>query len=311
MRKQQILISIVFIPIFLLLLPLVMGLLNPAAVYCEKLGYKYLSEEETCELPDGSKVNAWEFLQGKIAKKYSYCKKVGYEIKTVKDPERCIRFLLDECAVCVLENGTEIEVTELMGLNFEETVCGDGICGFPENYRTCPQDCLSGSWDGYCDGVADGKCDQDCIFMNVSEKDPDCPFCGNKVCDENENSRNCPQDCPLCGNKVCEPLENQTTCCRDCGCPQRMSCIENKCIPCGDDLCELELGENYKICPKDCPSGSKDNYCDAIADGKCDPDCEKNQDIDCVKPSTTWIYFLIIGIIIVLVIFIFLLTKRE
>lgn len=44
-------------------------------------------------------------------------------------------------------------------------------------------------------------------------------------------------------------------------------------------LCEP--GENYLTCPKDCSSGSKDNYCDQILDGRCDPDCAKDVDIDC------------------------------
>jgi hypothetical protein len=39
--------------------------------------------------------------------------------------------------------------------------------------------------------------------------------------------------------------------------------------------------ENYLSCPEDCPSGSRDNYCDKILDGICDPDCAKEVDIDC------------------------------
>jgi hypothetical protein len=39
-----------------------------------------------------------------------------------------------------------------------------------ENYNTCPQDCLSGSSDGYCDKLADGICDLDC----TENEDPDC-----------------------------------------------------------------------------------------------------------------------------------------
>ena len=94
----------------------------------------------------------------------------GYEIKTVKDSKKCSKFLTDWCAVCVLEDGTEVEVTELMNLSFEETVCGDGTCGIPENFNTCPRDCPSGGMDGYCDGVSDGICDPDC----TSSMDPVC-----------------------------------------------------------------------------------------------------------------------------------------
>ena len=152
------------------------ALVNPAAVYCNELGYEYVvetgeqGERGLCKLPDGQSVDAWEFLQGKVAQEYSYCEMTGCEIKTVNDPETCLIFGIDECAVCILEDGTEVEVTELMGLSFEESTCGDQTCGFPENFSTCPEDCPSGGWDAYCDGVEDGICDPDCL----PEDDPDC-----------------------------------------------------------------------------------------------------------------------------------------
>jgi C1A family cysteine protease/putative hemolysin len=152
------------------------ALVNPAAAYCSALGYEYVvetgeqGERGLCQFPDGQTVDAWEFLQGKVAPEYSYCEIRGCEIKTVTDPEKCLIFGIDECAVCSLEDGTEVEVTELMGLSFEESTCGDQTCGFPENFSTCPEDCASGEWDAYCDGVEDGKCDPDCL----PEDDPDC-----------------------------------------------------------------------------------------------------------------------------------------
>jgi hypothetical protein len=39
--------------------------------------------------------------------------------------------------------------------------------------------------------------------------------------------------------------------------------------------------ENYRNCPGDCPSGSKDNYCDGLKDGVCDMDCTGGEDPDC------------------------------
>lgn len=152
------------------------ALKNPAAVYCIALGYEYRVEKTDqgdvgyCLLQGGQKVDAWQFLQGKVAQDKNYCATQGYGQKTVTDPKKCLRFLSDSCLVCVLGDGSEVEVTELMGLILEETTCGDGVCGIPENYKTCPVDCPSGSSDGYCDGVKDGKCDPDC---NVKE-DPDC-----------------------------------------------------------------------------------------------------------------------------------------
>ena len=152
------------------------ALRNPAVVYCTALGYEYRIEKNVlgdtgyCLLPGGEKVDAWKFLRGEIAHDKSYCVSKGYGQKTVKDPKKCLRLQIDSCAVCVLTDGREVEVTELMGLVLDETICGDGVCGFPDNYKTCPQDCPSGSSDGYCDGVKDGKCDPDC----TAKEDPDC-----------------------------------------------------------------------------------------------------------------------------------------
>jgi hypothetical protein len=162
---------------------------------------------------------------------------------------------------------------------------------YSENYINCPSDCPSGSDDGICDGIEDGKCDPDCEL----NADPDCVK-GRTVC----------------GNRVCEPpQENQTTCCLDCGCPENLACIENKCLPCGNNKCNVELGENYKLCPKDCPSGSKDDYCDAVTDGRCDPDCREGEDIDCIKPIAPWIYFVIVGVAIGLIILLIVWSKRA
>jgi putative hemolysin len=141
---------------------------DPSSVYCASLGYEFTvvmtdaGEQGFCTLPNDQKVNAWHFLQGKAGQEYSYCELEGYEMKTIRDPERCVRFLTDECAVCVRPDGSEVEVTELMGLDFRETVCGDGVCGIPENYLTCPQDCPADGYDGYCN--PDFKeTDEDCI----------------------------------------------------------------------------------------------------------------------------------------------------
>ena len=125
----------------------VLALKNPAAVYCTALGYQYEVERTDrgefgyCVLAGGERVDAWEFLLGKAAQEKSYCASQGHGQKTVNDPMTCIRFLTDSCLVCVLDDGREVEVTELMGLVLEETVCGDGVCGLPETPKSCPEDC--------------------------------------------------------------------------------------------------------------------------------------------------------------------------
>ena len=167
-------IVICCIVIALLSMPAVIALKNPAAVYCTELGYSYGTElvdgamQTRCTLPDGSAVSGWDFLKGKEGKGFSYCVNEGYDIRTVRG-SGCRNIYSSECAVCVLEDGSMVEVTELMGLSFIEGVCGDGICGVPEDASSCPDDCADLD-DGLCDGMSDGVCDPDC----TAQRDPDC-----------------------------------------------------------------------------------------------------------------------------------------
>jgi len=149
------------------------GMVNPAAAYCRELGYKIElvtqpdgSVNGICRMPDGTTINQWDFISGRSGLEWSYCTKQGLPAKHVQESTVC-----NDCTVCVLENGTEVEVTSLMGLNFREGTCGDGICGIPDNTANCPADCPSGNADLFCDGRADGKCDPDC---HGHTQDPDC-----------------------------------------------------------------------------------------------------------------------------------------
>lgn len=112
-----------------------------------------------------------------------------------------------------------------------------------------------------------------------------------------------------CGNKNCETGETQENCCKDCGCQKAMECVNNKCVSkkCGNNKCDTD--ENYNTCPKDCPSGLGDGYCDGVKDGLCDPDCSKNEDVDC-KSSKLFIY-IIIGTVIIGLIFLILIKSRR
>lgn len=63
--------------------------------------------------------------------------------------------------------------------------------------------------------------------------------------------------------------------------------------------------ENHASCPQDCPSGSNDQFCDTLSDGRCDPDCLAN-DLDCTsKEENKVIYFLFVLIFILMVIVLF------
>jgi len=254
--------------LFSFLIPFsVLAVRNPAALYCQRLGYKYVIKSTpegqygVCELPNNKSCKAWEFLWGECGKEYSYCSKIGLEIKTVKDPKKCASLpLSSKCGVCVLKDNTEIEVTKLMDLELKGGVCGDGKCVLGENYKNCPTDCPSGSSDNYCDKVKDGICDPDCL----PSEDSDC----------------------------------------------------KKIIICGNGKCEEQ--ESFRNCPIDCPSGSKDNYCDKVRDGICDPDCLPSEDPDCetktkIKPQQNTIrYFLLGGVIVIIsLLILFIVWKKK
>ncbi len=145
------------------------ALKNPSAVYCQALGYQYVTittqnggEAGQCWISPTEKVSAWKFLQGEVSPEKGYCAKQGYQYQKVTDPEACKEFGLDTCMVCVLADGKTVEVTRLMNLSFEEGLCGDGRCTMAENTASCARDCPTGGSDGYCDGMQDGKCDTDC-----------------------------------------------------------------------------------------------------------------------------------------------------
>ncbi len=107
----------------------VMGTLNPAAVYCQQMGYQYdIREDEAgnqygvCIFPDGSECDAWCFLKGKCGKNYSYCAKKGYDTETERIDKGGY---YTECAVCISRHGGEeirIPMLELMEENGEPLI---------------------------------------------------------------------------------------------------------------------------------------------------------------------------------------------
>lgn len=96
-----------------------LAMANPAAIYCTTLGYQYTIEKTAdgdfgiCQFPDGSRVEEWKFFSGEEKQNYNYCGTKGYGTKTVSDG-RCK--YNSSCTLCVLADGSEKEVTELMNL---------------------------------------------------------------------------------------------------------------------------------------------------------------------------------------------------
>jgi len=119
------LMSILLFAILILSSP-VLAMRNPAAVYCNALGYTYHIEKTKegdlgiCILDNGKPVDAWKFFLGKEMGEKSYCVKKGYELKIISG-EECEKYGVKECAACVV-NGTPVEVSKLMNLSFEENI---------------------------------------------------------------------------------------------------------------------------------------------------------------------------------------------
>jgi putative hemolysin len=271
----------VLIGIFVLLLLSfsVSSLKNPSAAYCQSLGYECTTIETPegevgmCVFPDNTSANAWDFLRGREALEWSYCAKEGYKAKYVEDMEMKICGGSDECTVCVLPNGTEVEVTRLMNLYLGGGVCGNGVCSMDENYGNCPRDCPSGGEDYYCDKVKEGICDLDCFYEETPGEDPDCVV-------------------------VSTTIETTT------------ATMETPAEKCGNSICEYSRGENQLTCPEDCPSGGKDDYCDRVKDGVCDPDCKGGDDADCDLGYLLG-YLPHIIILLVLTLIIYRIVKRQ
>ncbi len=150
------------------------AMLPADVVYCRALGYEYITVNTprgpvgVCVLPNGEWANSWKFYTGEVALEWSYCAQQGFEARRGESGDVC-----EGCTICTLPTGEEYWVVTLMGLSFNESVCGDGHCGTVETFENCPSDCPSGGVDALCDGVADGRCDPDCVGMGGT--DPDCP----------------------------------------------------------------------------------------------------------------------------------------
>ena len=96
------------------------GMANPAAVYCQELGYEYEivdrpeGQHGRCVFPDGSRCDEWSFLEGKCGQSYSYCASQGYGLITKSDGKNPFS---REYSVCVHDQQEIGPVTELMGLS--------------------------------------------------------------------------------------------------------------------------------------------------------------------------------------------------
>jgi C1A family cysteine protease len=119
-------VIVLFFMVFLvILINSVSALSNPSAVYCESLGYTYISssisdgEIGICEISENVKLDAWDFFEGKTGQQYSYCEKNGYSVKTMGDGKNAYSKEYSACSV------VDKSVTDLM--NFSEKLSSDKL----------------------------------------------------------------------------------------------------------------------------------------------------------------------------------------
>jgi len=124
------------------------------------------------------------------------------------------------------------------------------------------------------------------------------PFCGNQICEQGEDYQNCSQDCQLCIEEGDFALKEQI-CCSGLKWVDACYILDTKCeknhtgycTNCGDNICNQH--ENNYNCPSDCRTGIKDNICDTMDDGICDPDCKPEKDSNCeIKESPSLLFYI-------------------
>jgi len=163
--------------------------------------------------------------------------------------------------------------------------CGDGYCQIDEDCETCSEDCGCGFLyllnDKICEIKKGENCRnsaEDCKCENeICELDGECrSYCGNGFCEKGED-KICKLDCDWCGDGVCDETENCLECSKDCGnCDEKYCgdgvCDEGECenfclkdcsfLECGNQICEIEKGENCRNSPIDCKC--EEGYCDTL-----------------------------------------------
>ncbi len=126
--------------------PLV-GAKNPAAVYCESLGYEYHKEwtprgmEGYCVLPDGTECPEWDFYRGLCGTEHSACANLGMETTPEKGPNG---FSPSGGARCKQKRETTSKTLATRGGNPQDTGTPVGtLLGIPKKMvvaSTTPED---------------------------------------------------------------------------------------------------------------------------------------------------------------------------
>lgn len=72
------------------------GVPNPAAFYCQEMGYTLEMRESgegtegMCVFPNGAECEQWEFLAGGCAIEWTFCQRQGYTIQAGDESGTCV-----------------------------------------------------------------------------------------------------------------------------------------------------------------------------------------------------------------------------
>lgn len=75
---------------------LFIGVPNPAAFYCQEMGYELEMRETNqgtvgmCVFPNGAECEQWEFLTGTCAVEWTFCQRQGYTIQAGEEIATCL-----------------------------------------------------------------------------------------------------------------------------------------------------------------------------------------------------------------------------
>ncbi|MBI2632294.1 DUF333 domain-containing protein [Candidatus Pacearchaeota archaeon] len=122
-RENKLIVGVMFVLIILIVLIVlsyfnffgknkednkdVSNVVDPSAIYCKELGYKYeIRTKEngqygSCIISSNLECDSWDFFNGKCAQQFTFCEKNEGEIITVR--ESCQ--FSSECGECILSNG--------------------------------------------------------------------------------------------------------------------------------------------------------------------------------------------------------------
>lgn len=119
---------------------------NPAAVYCDMLGYEYEivdtaeGQQGMCIFPDGSSCEEWAFFSCECGGEYSSCARLGYDWVTKTDGKN--PYSPDYCAC--LDGQQEIgAATDFVCFWWEERECTPLPSLWPGRMYNCPE---AGKW---------------------------------------------------------------------------------------------------------------------------------------------------------------------